>query len=255
VNEPPPSPWDVAPVRDRALRNDVLDHVLNALRAGRLPPGERVHEVGLARALGVSLSPVREALFRLSDRGVLEHRPRRGFYVKTIGEAETRQIYTFRALLEGFAAAEITARRAAAGDAWDGAGALAEMHALIDGGERAGRAGDRMGVGAWNARFHDALVRLAGHGLLERAWALLAPAEWLLIPTWTFVPETITPPEMDDWVARHRRLLHLLERGDPAAARAEASAHVQEAGESNLRKRFAAVPAPAPAGPPAPAGR
>ena len=242
MNEPPPSPWAAAPVRDRALRNEVLDHVLTALREGRLPPGERVHEVRLARALGVSLSPVREALFRLSDRGVLEHRPRRGFYVKTIGEAETRQIYTFRALLESFAAAEITARCAAqGGESWDGAGALAEMRAAIDGGERAGRAGDRMGVGAWNARFHDALVRLAGHSLLERAWALLAPAEWLLIPTWTFAPETITAAEMDDWVARHRRLLHLLESGDPAAPRA-ASAHVLEAGNSNLRKRFQAPP-------------
>ncbi|HVG96328.1 MAG TPA: GntR family transcriptional regulator [Chloroflexota bacterium] len=243
MNEPPPSPWDAAPVRDRALRNEVLDHVLTALREGRLPPGERVHEVHLARALGVSLSPVREALFRLSDRGVLEHRPRRGFYVKTIGEAETRQIYTFRALLESFAAAEITARCAAQGrEAWDGAGALTEMRAAIDGGERAGRAGDRMGVGAWNARFHDALVRLAGHSLLERAWALLAPAEWLLIPTWTFAPETITAAEMDDWVARHRRLLHLLESGDPAAAGAAARAHVLEAGDANLRKRFQAPP-------------
>ena len=70
----------------------------------------------------------------------------------------------------------------------------------------------------------------------------LRPAEWLLIPTWTFVPETITAAEMDDWGARHRRLLHLLESGDPAAASAAASTHVLEAGDSNLRKRFQAPP-------------
>ncbi|HEV2126860.1 MAG TPA: GntR family transcriptional regulator, partial [Chloroflexota bacterium] len=102
--------WDAEPVRDRALRHSVRDHVLEAIRDGKLTPGDRVHETSLARALDVSLSPVREALFRLADQGLLEHRPRRGFYVRTLTEAGTREIYTFRALLEGFAARIVTER-------------------------------------------------------------------------------------------------------------------------------------------------
>ncbi|HEU5318280.1 MAG TPA: winged helix-turn-helix domain-containing protein, partial [Chloroflexota bacterium] len=75
--------FDPTPVHDRALRHSVTDYVLDAVRAGRLAPGDRVHETSLARALDVSLSPVRESLFRLADQGWLEHRPRRGFYVRT----------------------------------------------------------------------------------------------------------------------------------------------------------------------------
>src|SRR5690349_17688036 len=112
----PDSTWPTSPatpVEDRALRHSVAEQVLEAVRAGQLEPGARVHEVGLARTLGVSLSPVREALFRLADQGLLEHRPRRGFYVRELDAGETRDVYTFRALLEGFAVRLITAAFAA----------------------------------------------------------------------------------------------------------------------------------------------
>ena len=230
--------WVQQPVRDRALRHTVSDHVLGALRSGHLPPGARVHEASLARALGVSLSPVREALFRLSDQGVLEHRPRRGFYVKELSEEETRQVYQFRALLEGFAARTVAERRQAGGVHADDAAALAAMAALIEEGARAGAAGDRETVASCNARYHDHLVRLAHNALLDRSWALLAPAEWLLHPTWTWRHEPIGGEELQDWVARHQRLLSLVDSGDPSAAESEASAHVRESGEGNLRRRF-----------------
>lgn len=220
---------------------------MDAVRRGHLPPGARVHEVGLARALDVSLSPVREALFRLADQGLLEHRPRRGFYVRTLDEAQTREIYTFRALLEGFAARLIAERRRAAGTASPLEGSpspnreaevFAALAAQIDEGARAARRGDRRTVAAANARFHDLLVRAAGHSLLERSWALLAPAEWLLHPTWMWMDEPIGPEEAADWIARHQRLLEVLRTGDPEAAEREAAAHVREAGEGNLLRRF-----------------
>lgn len=238
--------WARAPLRDRALRHLVIEHIMDAVRNGHLSPGARVHEVGLARALDVSLSPVREALFRLADQGLLEHRPRRGFYVRTLDEAETREIYTFRALLEGFAA-RLIAERQRAGAAAPRPGApgrnrdaeaFALLAAQIDEGARAARRGDRRAVAAANARFHDLLVRTAGHSLLERSWALLAPAEWLLQTTWTWADVPIGPEEAADWIERHRRLLEVLRSGDPEAAEREATAHVREAGEGNLLRRF-----------------
>lgn len=244
--------WDAAPARDGALRHVVVDHVVQALRSGQLSPGARVHEISLARSLDVSLSPVREALFRLADQGILEHRPRRGFYVRTLDETETREIYTFRALLESFAVRLIAERRDTADPgvrARDEA-AFAALDGVIEEGGRAARAGDRPAVGAVNAQFHDLLVRTAGHSLLERAWALHAPAEWLLVPTWTWRREPITPEEAQDWIDRHRRLLALVRAGHAAAAEREAEAHVREAGEGNVRRRFphragAALSAPA----------
>jgi DNA-binding GntR family transcriptional regulator len=225
------------PVDDRALRHSVTDYVLDAVRAGRLVPGDRVHETSLARALDVSLSPVRESLFRLADQGWLEHRPRRGFYVRTFTPAETQEIFTFRALLEGFAASSV-AERWAGGLPEEDLSIKEEMHCLIVEGERVGRAGDTLAVGAANARFHDCLIRLAANALLSRSWTMLAPAEWLLLPTWGNSPPRLTEAEISDWVARHERILTLLETGAPTAAARELEEHVREAGEGNLRRRF-----------------
>ncbi|HEX2325246.1 MAG TPA: GntR family transcriptional regulator [Chloroflexota bacterium] len=229
--------FDPSPVHDRALRHSVTDYVLDAVRAGRLAPGDRVHETSLAKALEVSLSPVRESLFRLADQGWLEHRPRRGFYVRSYTPAETQEIYTFRALLEGFAARTVAARWV--GGVPDEDLALKEeLRRLIVEGEREAGTGGRLAVGRINARFHDCLIRLAGNGLLQRSWAQLAPAEWLLIPTWGSAPQVLAPGETADWVARHERVLALLESGDPDAAAQELEGHVREAGEANLRRRF-----------------
>jgi DNA-binding GntR family transcriptional regulator len=226
-----------APVDDRALRHSVTDYVLDAVRAGRLGPGDRVHETSLAKALDVSLSPVRESLFRLADQGWLEHRPRRGFYVRTFTPAETQEIFTFRALLESFAARTVAARWAG-GIPEEDVCLKEEMERHVADGERFGRAGDTLEVGRINARFHDCLVRLAGNTLLGRSWHLLAPAEWLLIPTWGEMPRALSEAEVVDWVTRHRRVLTLLIGGNPDAAARELEEHVREAGEGNLRKRF-----------------
>lgn len=240
----PPSPatrtTPAAPVQHRALRHSVADHVVAALRNGQLAPGARVHETSLARALDVSLSPVREALFKLADQGVLEHRPRRGFFVKQLSEAETREVYTFRALLEGFAA-RAAAEQEAAQEPQESKD-LAAMEYAIELGRQAALKGERMVVGEWNARFHDQLVKLAGHGLLARAWGMLAPVEWLLVPTWTWPRQPFTAAEIDDWVARHRRLLAVIRSGDSNAAEREAREHVLVAGEANIRRRFAPPP-------------
>ncbi|HEU5316254.1 MAG TPA: hypothetical protein VFX49_09110, partial [Chloroflexota bacterium] len=72
----------------------------------------------------------------------------------------------------------------------------------------------------------------------SRSWAMLAPAEWLLLPTWGDAPRELSEAEIADWVARHERILTLLAAGDPSAAAHELEAHVREAGEGNLRRRF-----------------
>jgi DNA-binding GntR family transcriptional regulator len=227
--------WEATPLEDRALRHSVAEQVLDAVRTGQLEPGARVHEVGLARTLGVSLSPVREALFRLADQGLLEHRPRRGFYVRELDEAETRDVFTFRALLEGFAA-RLLATAFAGGDV--DAASFARLEMLLDEGGHAALSGDRQAVGAANARFHDALVRLAGNALLQRAWGMLAPAEWLLLPTWEWTDEPVLRAEALDWIDRHQALLAVLRAGDPTAAEAAMADHVRDAGQGNVRRRF-----------------
>ena len=67
---------------------------------GRLPAGERINEVRLAAQLGVSRTPLREALARLANEGALRDEPRRGYFVKPLTGEEVRAIYPIRAILD-----------------------------------------------------------------------------------------------------------------------------------------------------------
>jgi DNA-binding GntR family transcriptional regulator len=85
-------------------RGNISDELINALRNmivdGSLAAGERVNEVHLARALGVSRTPLREALTRLAGEGALAAVPRVGWFVKPLSLEEFDQIYPIRSLLD-----------------------------------------------------------------------------------------------------------------------------------------------------------
>ena len=86
------------------LRDNLSDSVAVELRNrivdGRLPAGLRINEVRLARELGVSRTPLREALARLAQEGALRSVPRIGYFVRRLTLDEFEQIYPIRALLD-----------------------------------------------------------------------------------------------------------------------------------------------------------
>lgn len=86
------------------LRENLSEAVAAAVRDmildGRLPAGERVNEVRLASELGVSRTPLREALSRLVSEGALHDVPRRGTFVRALTAEEVRNIYPMRAILD-----------------------------------------------------------------------------------------------------------------------------------------------------------
>lgn len=77
---------------ETALRSMIVD--------GRLPAGERLNEVHLAERLGVSRTPLREALNRLVTEGAIEARPGRGYVVKPLSIEEFEQLYALRPILD-----------------------------------------------------------------------------------------------------------------------------------------------------------
>jgi len=85
-------------------RDNLSDALVNELRNrivdGRLPAGERINEVHLSRALGVSRTPLREALNRLTQEGALLNRPRIGYSVRPLTLDEFEQVYDIRPLLD-----------------------------------------------------------------------------------------------------------------------------------------------------------
>lgn len=87
-------------IRSPNLVDQVASHLAEAIIAGRFLPGERLSEVALARELGVSRAPIREAARLLESRGLLVSQPRRGFFVRALDAAELEDIFDLRLCLE-----------------------------------------------------------------------------------------------------------------------------------------------------------
>lgn len=87
-------------VRRGNLSDLIMDAVRNMIVDGRLPAGERISEVQLAQQLGVSRTPLREALARLSHEGSLDAIPRIGYFVRALTIGEFDEIYSIRPILD-----------------------------------------------------------------------------------------------------------------------------------------------------------
>lgn len=94
-------------IQQRNLVEQVADFLTQAIISQHYAPGERLSEVQLARDLGVSRSPVREAARLLESRGLLVSQPRRGFFVRALDASELTDVFDLRLCLERHALARL----------------------------------------------------------------------------------------------------------------------------------------------------
>ena len=92
----------------KPLREIVSDALRQAIRDGILPPGERLMEIPLAEELGVSRTPIREAIRILEQEGLIVMIPRRGTYVADMSLKDVTEVFELRSILEELAAERIT---------------------------------------------------------------------------------------------------------------------------------------------------
>ena len=88
------------PISRNPLRADVHKELLGLILQGTLTPGQRLRDTELARQLGVSRTPIREALLRLEREGFISAQLHQGFSVKPLSESEIRDVYPLVSLLE-----------------------------------------------------------------------------------------------------------------------------------------------------------
>jgi DNA-binding GntR family transcriptional regulator len=180
----------------------------------RLAPGHPVSESELAAELGVSRTPVREAIIRLADEGLVEVYPQRGSIVSRISVHEVREAQFIREALER-AVLPRAAERLAAGGAERLAPILAEQHA-------AHRAGDLARFVAASEALHRALVEVGDHhqtwNVIRVATGHLDRVRWLAPPS---------PATVADRIAEHEAIVDALAVGDVAAADACLTSHLR----------------------------
>ena len=88
----------------RTLRDRIAERIRSLIIDGGLTPGDRLVEPDLARRLGVSRTPLREALLQLDSEGFVRVTPRRGAVVSVLSHADAAETYQVKGVLEAFAA-------------------------------------------------------------------------------------------------------------------------------------------------------
>lgn len=86
------------------LRREIREYIQRQIAAGRFQAGDRIVETQLAKELGVSQAPVREAILELAAMGLLEERPYSGSFVRKLTVEDIEGIYNTRAFLDEYAA-------------------------------------------------------------------------------------------------------------------------------------------------------
>ena len=130
----------------------VYDNLKAAILSGLLRPKERLTEEHLAETLGVSRTPVREALYKLESEGLIRPLSKRGFIVWGDSKEEIEELFEIRSVLEGYALRIISEKITEE--------SLKQLNGFVEKAEEA-LEGNRMNeVFRWNTRFHDALHEL-----------------------------------------------------------------------------------------------
>ncbi|WP_344159439.1 GntR family transcriptional regulator [Nocardiopsis rhodophaea] len=198
------APGRLQPVPRRSTAALIADQLRSAIMYGELVPGDQLGETELAAQLGVSRGPLREAMQRLVQEGLLRSERHRGLFVRELTAQDVRDIYVARLAIERTACELIM--RGNRGEAT--ARLTAALQHLVD----AAATRDRVAMSDADQEFHQTLVSCSGNSRLERmAQTLLVETRMCL----TVMQKAY--PEPDELVQEHRKLLDAIADGDEEA--------------------------------------
>ena len=212
-------PASVADLAYRTLRDDIL--------AGRIGPADRLTEVTVAERLGISRTPVREAVKRLIIEGFLIREKGQGLRITTLDPDEVQQIFRIRLMLEGYAA-----RRAAERASPQEAAELQRLADLMSARTPPWSEADYAAISEANEAFHRLVMQSARSPRLG-AMLSLAVNLGLVLRTWRMYSER----DMTRQLRHHHDIAEAIAAREPDWAEAAMSAHVEAA--AAVARRFA----------------
>lgn len=210
------------------LPNGAYEYLRGRILSGELPPQSRIKEQEIAAQLGISRTPVREALARLKSEGFIDSSPRRGAVVCRVELDEIDEIYEIRAALERLVAKRACER---ATDA-----EIAEMDQILLCAETELASGDRQAAGKHTLEFHALLNRTSGS---PRLVAMLRSLDERL---GAFRNRSIHQPGRTEGAMRqHRAILESLRRRDVAEMQRWVEDHAERGRLSAIRAHLEAA--------------
>ncbi len=215
------APKDAVPVRGRAY-----EHLKAAILDGRFNPAERLTEEHLAEELGVSRTPVREALHKLESEGLIKPLETRGFIVSPDSKEEVEELFEIRSVLEGYAL-KIISEKISEGD-------LERLNGFIEKAEDALQRKRVNEILRWNTKFHDTLHEMVAEK--KRLHRLMVDMRKYVL---RFRKNTLRYPEAGKrTVDGHRKILLALRLKDPDLCERMMREHIRQAKEDALQSLF-----------------
>ncbi len=193
--------------------------VRSGIIAGRYLAGARLTEQEIATTVGVSRTPVREALRRLDAEGLVEFTPNLGAVVTTWSEADSDEVFDLRSMLESYGARRATIRATPE--------QISELRQLAETQYRESverRTGYLERIADLNSQFHRRLQEAAASARLSRALAALIEAPLMMR---TF--QMYTPEDLQRSAQHHLEVVRALEARDPEWAAAVMLSHIHAA--------------------------
>jgi DNA-binding GntR family transcriptional regulator len=215
------TPAESIPVRERAY-----EHLKASILSGRFNPGERLAEEHLAKELGISRTPIREALHKLESEGLIKPLASRGFVASQDSKDDIEELFEIRAVLEGYALRVICGRITDT--------VLAQLEETVEKAEEAlGRHGlDE--IFQWNTRFHDTL-----HDLITDRRRLYHQMVTMRQYVLRYRKNTLQYPDGGArTVDGHRKILLALRLRDPDLCERVMREHIQQSKTDALQFLF-----------------
>ena len=212
----------VARLKRRRLVDDATQSLREAILSGRLGAGARLRQMDLAARLGISRTPIRDALGRLEQEGLIELLPHGGVRVTPLNAEQAVELYDLREVLDGLAA------RLAAGRAEPAA--LGRLERAL---ARMARCIAQRDPGPWfpaHVAFHEEIVRAADNRPLTRLSSVVR------LSIRQFHPLLLkTGRRLEDAYREHRGIFEAIAAHDGEAAERLARAHISNAKEIVLK--------------------
>jgi DNA-binding GntR family transcriptional regulator len=211
-----PVGFDLSLPENRGLAAGIAPRLRAAILGGHFSPGERLREEALARAIGVSRAPIREALAQLEREGLVVIRRNRGAFVAQLSREDLEEVHTLRFVLERLAVQRAIAHADAA--------AFAAMQSVVDAMvAAAGRGITEQEAAELDVRFHDLIYAAAKHRRLAECWANLRPQIHVVL-----LSRNVAHPDFRDYLVHsHQAILDALRDRDESPAIAILEDHLR----------------------------
>lgn len=204
------------------LRETVCEALRDAIRRGILEPGERLMEVQLAEELGISRTPVREAIRKLEQEGYVIMMPRRGTYVSSLSVHDVKEIFEIRTALESLSTTLATMRIEPE--------ELEKLRTLLIEIEGHIKRKDIDKIVATDIEFHGLLYQVSRN---ERLVTIISNLKEQLARFRTL--SMSYPGRLQKTLEEHRAMVEAIAAGDVDAARDAAEHHMEQAEETLLK--------------------